>query len=150
MSKGKVVKYEIKWKDYPEEDNTMERAESIHDDASELCEKYWDEQNIERPSNAPGYGKKNKTSKAKKAAKRAFEEVEAEEEEEEKVYTILDHVPRCMIDKGFIIPKTYPNESTDWEEELRLIAAVQLSPMDKTVMLTYIEWYMSPFSTLFF
>lgn len=54
LYKGKVVKYEIKWKGYDEKDNTMEAANRMHDDVYELCRVYWDTHpEITRPSNAP-------------------------------------------------------------------------------------------------
>ncbi|KAI8973243.1 hypothetical protein BDF20DRAFT_881242 [Mycotypha africana] len=62
--KGKVVKYEIKWKGYPPEDNTMESATTIHDDVPDLCIDYWNRQpqNVSRPSNIPKPSKSKATT----------------------------------------------------------------------------------------
>ncbi|KAI9275331.1 hypothetical protein BY458DRAFT_434541 [Sporodiniella umbellata] len=143
LVKGKVTKYEIKWKGYSKEDNTMESADSIHDDAPEICEKYWDSFDIQRPKNAPGYiqdAKKSDTKPKKNTNQKKETRETKSKRAAEEIDSILEHVPRCMTEKGYIVPKTYPNDTTDWDAELKTIAAVQLSPVDKNVMLAYVEW----------
>lgn len=100
--------------------------------------------NVKRPSNAPGRDKEVASNRPKKTTKEGSTVLGKRNREEEQVERMegsrLEHVPRCMIDKGFVIPKTYPNEKTKWSSELKHISAVQLSPVDKSIMLTYVEW----------
>ncbi|KAI8636336.1 hypothetical protein BD408DRAFT_397580 [Parasitella parasitica] len=51
--KGKVVKYEVKWKGYSSSDNTIENALTMHDDVPELCAAYWATSKEKRPDNVP-------------------------------------------------------------------------------------------------
>ncbi|CEI88258.1 hypothetical protein RMCBS344292_02651 [Rhizopus microsporus] len=137
--KGKVVQYEIKWKGYPEEENTLEKASTIHN------------LGVKRPPNAPGYEREDE-KEGKKKAKSKKPDLNGEStvlgkrprsislDEEKKNDLDPKHVPRCMHEKGYRFPTSYPNENTQWDEEMKSISAVQLSPIDKSIMLTYVDW----------
>ncbi|KAG1445146.1 hypothetical protein G6F56_010013 [Rhizopus delemar] len=149
--KGKVVQYEIKWKNYSDDDNTLEIASEIHNDVPALCEKYWDDLGIKRPTNAPGYGrptgvdkkKASSTSKSKtlpvKPAPKKTAPVKEKKKPKADLVSMLD-VPRCMAQKGYAFPISYPNKNTQWSEEIKEIETIQLSPIDNTVILVYLEW----------
>ncbi|CAO3695889.1 unnamed protein product [Rhizopus stolonifer] len=149
--KGKVVQYEIKWKNYSDDDNTLEIASEIHNDVPALCEKYWDDLNIKRPTNAPGYSKptdvdrkkassasKSKTLPSKPALKKTAS-VKEKKKSKTDLVSMLD-VPRCMAQKGYSFPISHPNKNTQWSEEIKEIETIQLSPIDSTVILVYLEW----------
>ncbi|KAG0946061.1 hypothetical protein G6F57_009246 [Rhizopus arrhizus] len=153
--KGKVVKYEIKWKGYSDSDNTMENANEIHSDVYDLCEKYWDDLGTKRPLNAPGYGKDMHTttkktsitqsrpppSSSKTAPKTNKREPKPNKKyfNNEDMISFLD-VPRCMADKGYTFPIAFPDKNTQWNEELKKVSTIQLSPVDSTLVLVYVEW----------
>ncbi|ORE09195.1 hypothetical protein BCV72DRAFT_223965 [Rhizopus microsporus var. microsporus] len=149
--KGKVVQYEIKWKGYPEEENTLEKANTIHNDVFDLCKQYWDSLGVKRPPNAPGYEREGEKEEKKKVKSKKTD-LNGEStvlgkrhrsislDEEEKNDLDPRHVPRCMHEKGYRFPTSYPNENTRWGEEMKNISAVQLSPIDKSIMLTYVDW----------
>ncbi|KAG1051144.1 hypothetical protein G6F43_006632 [Rhizopus delemar] len=153
--KGKVVKYEIKWKGYSDSDNTMENANEIHSDVYDLCEKYWDDLGTKRPLNAPGYGKDmhNTTKKtsitqsrppplpsktAPKTNKREPKPTKKSLNNEDMI-SMLD-VPRCMAEKGYTFPIAFPDKNTQWNEELKKVSTIQVSPVDNTLVLVYVEW----------
>lgn len=52
----------------------------------------------------------------------------------------LEHVPQHMLERGFKFPKAWPNEDLDWETHIKRLCAIQLSPIDKSMKLAYIEW----------
>ncbi|KAI8334699.1 hypothetical protein BC941DRAFT_431941 [Chlamydoabsidia padenii] len=53
-----VLRYEVKWKGYPDSENTFEPAKSFHLDCRDLCLQYWRSQpsNVPRPMNIPTEG----------------------------------------------------------------------------------------------
>ncbi|KAI9266961.1 hypothetical protein BY458DRAFT_512367 [Sporodiniella umbellata] len=199
--KGKVVQYEIKWKGYEESDNTLEMANSIHSDVPDLCESYWDHRDIQRPSNAPGYGKqqavgKERTPKKvakpipvkssvkasvktavkapvktavkasvkaavktpvkapvkapiKAAVKTTTPQGLAINLVEPSIPTLPDpnldtvsmmDIPRCLADKGYALPTSYPKKHTSWSDEVSSIGSIQKSPIDNTLILVYLDW----------
>ncbi|KAI8073582.1 hypothetical protein BDF21DRAFT_423837 [Thamnidium elegans] len=130
LYKDTVVKYEIKWKGYNEKDNTLESAKSIHIDVPDLCAAYWDlSGHVPRPLNAPA----SKNNKRKK--------IEVEKDVSlKKRKGILEHVPQYMLERGYSYPTTWPNSKTKWEHDMKKFGAIQLSPVDKSIKLAYIEW----------
>ncbi|KAI8099037.1 uncharacterized protein BX664DRAFT_320236 [Halteromyces radiatus] len=39
--RNRVIRYIVKWKGYPDSENTMEPANSFHEDCTDLCLRYW-------------------------------------------------------------------------------------------------------------
>ncbi|KAI8886454.1 hypothetical protein K501DRAFT_283798, partial [Backusella circina FSU 941] len=135
--KGAVKKYVIKWKGWPEEDNTLETSESIHADVPEICTQYWSKTTHKViPSNVTQFihTKKRKASpepsnppKKKRAA----------------TFNVSrNEVTRRLKLEGFIIPSTeeWPNTIDEWEKELKMIRSVQPSELDAAKLLAYLEW----------
>lgn len=58
----------------------------------------------------------------------------------EDMISMLD-VPRCMAEKGYTFPIAFPDKNTQWNEELKKVSTIQLSPVDSTLVLVYVEWY---------
>lgn len=52
----------------------------------------------------------------------------------------MEHVPQYMLEKGYKYPKSWPNQKTKWDREMRGLNAIQLSPIDSSIKLAYIEW----------
>ncbi|KAI9485224.1 MAG: hypothetical protein EXX96DRAFT_475637, partial [Benjaminiella poitrasii] len=142
LYKGKVVKYEIKWKGYSSSENTVESATTIHADVPDICLAYWDSMpNIDKPSNLPEKKpKENSTSSNASSISEGNKKESCKSNDSAKqIKNYLRHVPKYMIELGYVFPNSWPNNKTRWNTDLRRIC-VQASPIEPKTMLCYIEW----------
>lgn len=99
-------------------------------DVPDLCAAYWDlSGHVPRPFNVP----------ASKNIKRKKTEVE-KDVGLKKHEGNMEHVPQYMLERGFSYPTAWPNSKTKWEYDMRNFCGIQLSPVDKSIRLAYIEW----------
>ncbi|KAI7893141.1 uncharacterized protein EV154DRAFT_383990, partial [Mucor mucedo] len=145
LYRSAVVSYEVQWKGYSAEENTVEKADSLHNDVADLCAAYWDSlTDTPRPINAPASRNNSSQTTPSKgnAASSSLKRVKNGESSEshKKTKFDLEHVPQYMTERGFSYPKTWPNLKTKWETDMVKLRAVQLSPIDKNIKMAYIEW----------
>ncbi|ORY94937.1 hypothetical protein BCR43DRAFT_337443 [Syncephalastrum racemosum] len=136
--RNKVLKYEVKWKNYDDDYNTWEPARMIHQDCPELVQEYWANK-PNKPCNLPKI-KKRKRNELDESDESDTSDASPIEERFGLAFEEQDLLPR-MRKEGYRVARfsPFPTNLTDWNLELRAIHTVQrIKRTDQLV--AYVSW----------